>query len=125
MYCKANSDKLCIRRSRIPDAGLGVFAKRNLKAGELLENVPFIEVPSIVVYSQPNILQHYVFNSHNDDGNVIIAFGYGSMYNHSPTEPNVQYYINKKDRRRLLDFRALYDIPEGAELLINYGRKRP
>lgn len=114
--------KLAIRRSRIPGGGLGVFATAPIRKGELLEVCPFIEVPKTVVFGyENNLLQNYVFTSHNDPMMSLIVFGYGSMYNHSLDKFNVVYRINASNRKRFLDFIARYDIPAGTELFINYG----
>ena len=114
--------KLALGKSRIPNGGLGVFAKKPIQKGELLEVCPFIEVPKTVVFGyEDNLLQNYVFTSHNDPRMSLIVFGYGSMYNHSLDNPNVVYRINASNRKRFLDFIAMRDIPAGTELFINYG----
>ena len=112
--------KLCIRRSRIPKAGYGVFCTQPIRNGELVEVAPFIEVPRHIVYAGDNILWKYVFTSHNDPRSVILALGYGSMYNHS-SDPNVAHFVNHRDPKRLLSFRAIKDIPQGSELYLDYG----
>lgn len=112
---------LYIRRSRIPDAGYGVFCGKPIRAGDVIEVAPFIEIPREIVYANPNILWKYVFTSHNSPHKVILALGFGSMYNHSTTNPNVGHFINPHDPQRLLNFCALKDIPQGSELLLNYG----
>lgn len=112
---------LYISRSRIPGAGYGVFCGKDLQAGEIIEVAPFIEIPREIVYSDPNILWKYVFTSHNSPARVILALGFGSMYNHSSDNPNVGHFINQQDRHRLLNFCALDDIPKGSELLLDYG----
>lgn len=116
----AKPSSLCIRKSRIPNAGYGVFCNRPFRAGEVVEVAPIIEVPRSVVYTADNILWSYVFTSHNDPKCVVLALGYGSMYNHS-SKPNVGHFVNGYDPKRLLTFRAIKDIPEGAELLLDYG----
>jgi hypothetical protein len=85
MYFKVQGPrKLQIAKSRIAGGGYGVFAREDIRKGEILETAPFIEIPKEVVYtSQPNLLQDYVFTSHVNKGHVIVVFGYGSMYNHS------------------------------------------
>lgn len=115
-------DKLQIAKSRVQGGGYGVFAKKPLKRGELLEVCPFIEMPSNLVFGPgQNLLQNYVFTSHCKPHHVLVVFGYGSMYNHSNARQNVIYRINSDNKKRFLDFVALRDIPAGGECLINYG----
>lgn len=122
MYCKVSGPaKLKIAKSQVLNGGYGVFAKENIKKGEVLEVAPFIEVPRNIVYGQPkNMLQDYVFASHNKPNHVIICFGYGSMYNHA-LKNNVYYRISGCNPSRFFEFVAIRDIPKGDELLINYG----
>jgi len=121
MYIHYKSpEKIYLKKSNISNAGYGVFTKCFVRAGELLECAPFIELPREFLYLKPNILQNYVFSSHNNKNNVILVFGYGSMYNHS-LQPNARYTINDKNPTRFLDYSAIYDIPTNTELLINYG----
>jgi SET domain-containing protein len=114
--------KTHIRKSKIPGSGYGVFATHPIKKGEILECAPFIEVPRHMVFSFPNILQHYVYASPNRDL-IRIVFGFGSMYNHS-LDYNVRYHLNSKDSGRFVDYVAKKDIPAGGELLISYGKER-
>jgi uncharacterized protein len=119
--CK-DSKKLKIVKSRIRGGGYGVIATHPIRAGEVLEVCPFIEIPKHIVFDrEPNMLQNYVFTSHCKPNHALVVFGYGSMYNHSLKNPNVYYRINTYDKNRLLDFVALKDVPPGAELLVSYG----
>jgi hypothetical protein len=121
MYFKVRGPvKLQIAKSRVSGGGYGVFANANIKAGEVLEMAPFIEIPKQLVYRQANLLQDYVFTSHINKGSVIVVFGYGSMYNHT-LKNNVFYRVSKRNPERFLEFVALVDISRGTELLINYG----
>jgi len=114
--------KISIRKSRIPDAGYGVFCNKDLQAGEIVEVAPFIEVPRSIVYAADNILWKYVFTSHLDPRNVVLALGFGSMYNHS-SKPNVAHFVSERDPKRLLTFRAISSVPAGSELYLDYGPK--
>jgi SET domain-containing protein len=115
-------EKVYMAKSRIPGAGYGVHARKDLKAGELIETCPFIEVPYSIIYDRGNILQSYAFQSPNE-GMVIVVFGLGSMYNHSLSS-NVDYLVSSKDPSRLMDFVVSRDTPKGQELHINYGADR-
>jgi len=120
MHCP----KVIVKKSRIPKAGYGVFAAKNIKPGELLETAPFVEVPYGIVYNQPNILQYYVFESHLKPKHLIVVFGTGSMYNTSKN-PNAYPQINERDPDRLLDYVAVKPIRKGEEIFIDYGRDTP
>jgi SET domain-containing protein len=121
MYFKVPGPvKLQIAKSRVKNGGYGVYAKKNIRAGEVLEMAPFIEVPRNIVYGQKNLLQDYVFTSHLNKNHVIVVFGYGSMYNHS-LKNNAYYRISSHNPNRFLEYVALTDIPRGTEILISYG----
>ena len=113
--------KVVVAKSRVPGGGYGVFAKSDIREGEIIEQAPFIEIPSSLVYGgKKNLLQDYVFTSHIKPNHVIVVFGYGSMYNHSLNN-NVYYRISPKNPDRFLEYVALKPIRKGAELFINYG----
>jgi SET domain-containing protein len=110
--------KVYLKKSLIPGAGLGVFAASAFKKGDTVEIAPFIEIDHD--YSPKNRLNDYVFSSHLDPNKVLVVFGYGSMYNHSPNN-NVDYYRHSLEKERLLDYIAIKDIEKDQELYINYG----
>ena len=94
--------------------GKGVFAKKPIKKGSIVEESPFIAIYKDEVVGK---LLDYVFDL--DDHCYALCFGYGSIYNHSK-KYNVQYEINARIDSSLL-FRAKKDIEKGEELIINYG----
>ncbi len=106
-----------ITNSQILNAGLGVFAGKDYKKGDIVEIAPFLEVDLI---GNENILSNYQFQSHINSNKGVIIFGYGSMYNHS-SPPNLKYYYQDADSR-LVEFYATRDIKKGIELTINYGK---
>ena len=89
--------------------GRGVFASRNIKSGEKIEISPTIEVENI-----NGILKNYVFVSKNKH---YIAFGCGSMFNHSD-DANVDWAFN--DRNDIV-FVANKPIKKNEQMFINYG----
>lgn len=115
------NNKVYLATSLIPGAGYGVFAKRNLVQGELIEIAPFFEVTQEVVTIMPSRLRDYAFKSHLHPDKAIIILGYGSIYNHQP-RPNVKYVPYPGDPRRFIGFYALRDIPSDSELYVHYGR---
>jgi uncharacterized protein len=94
--------------------GRGVFATRAFAEGETVEVCPTIEFP----VGGADGLGDYVFES-TTEGMLLIALGYGMLYNHSD-DPNVDYY---EDAPGALEFIALRAIEPGEELTISYGEE--
>lgn len=124
------SDKVYISKSGIPDAGRGVYARRDIKKGEIVERCPIIEVPKHDVSKlKESILVTYFFYFGKSLQRLAIALGFGSIYNHSD-KPNSTYKIKSKEK--LIDFVALTDIKKDDEITFNYynrvnlkDKKRP
>ena len=96
--------------------GRGIFAIRNIKKGEFIEEAPVIVIPIIEwKLMKKSILSNYVFRWRE---NKALALGYGSLYNHSYT-PNARYLTNIENQS--IDFYAREDIQEGEEITINYN----
>jgi SET domain-containing protein len=97
--------------------GRGVFARRNIRKGTVIERAPVILVRTKEVFdnSAEPMLASYVFEWGKDT--VAVVLGYGSLYNHS-YQPNAEYY----DSGRLTQvFTALRDIRKGEEITVNYN----
>lgn len=113
------SDKIYISDSRIPKSGRGVFAKVDIKKGELIERCPVIEIPkSDVSNLKESALINYYFYYGTENERLAIALGFGSIYNHS-YEPNTTY--KKKPAEKVIDFVALQDIKKDDEITVNYN----
>ncbi|MEM7311903.1 MAG: SET domain-containing protein [Planctomycetota bacterium] len=97
--------------------GLGVFARRDISEGELIEEVPVLVVPENTFYSPQGTspLSDYVFVW--DDGLLALPLGFGALYNHSYS-PNA-YYEDTDDETKC--YVALRDIEQGEEITINYN----
>ena len=82
------SDAVMLKRAI--GKGRGVFARRAIKKGEVIEKVPVILIPKETVVGNAfgKVLDKYVFWWNNKT--LAISLGYGSMYNHSFT-PNAEY----------------------------------
>ena len=91
--------------------GRGVFASRDLSIDEIIEKSPFIEDK---LEKFIGISRDYVFNT--KDGNVVLGFGYASLYNHSE-EPNASWYF-ENDR---IVFKTTKPIKKDSEVLVSYG----
>jgi len=113
------SDKVYISKSGILDAGRGVYARRDIKKGEIIERCPIIEVPKHDVSNlKESILVTYFFYFGRSKERLAIALGFGSMYNHA-YKPNTTYKINQ--REMIIDFIALDDIKQDSEITFNYS----
>jgi SET domain-containing protein len=109
------SEAITVRK--IKGKGRGVFARRLIADGEIIERVPVIVVPAEQIrdaHGQDDLLR-YVYEW--GQGTVALALGYGSLYNHS-YEPNARY--EDLDGRTKL-FVALREIGAGEEITINYN----
>lgn len=96
--------------------GRGIFAGRNIKKGEFIEEAPVIVIPKNEwKLMKKNILSNYVFRWGDDKA---VALGYGSLYNHSYT-PNARYHTNIENQS--IDFYAREDISEKEEITVNYN----
>lgn len=122
------SDKVYVKQSKIPGAGRGVFARRNIKKGEVVEECPIIEIPAYNVASLgESVLVTYFFFYGFKKEKLLIALGFGSIYNHS-YKPNAAYEI--KDVEKMMVFTALTSIKKDNEVMFDYNRgntknKRP
>ena len=103
----------------IPKKGLGVFATKKIKKGEVVEECPVFslgddESPISVSFF------YYRFSYPKERGSKesVIPWGYGSLYNHDKT-PNTDW----RDHPEYMgfEFYSLSDIEVGEELTISYG----
>lgn len=90
----------------------GVFANRKYIINETIEICPCIKDQTNNIKGK---LVDYMFNYDNE--NVLIAFGFCSMYNHSD-DPNTGWTI--LDENKMI-MKAIKLINEGDEILISYG----
>ena len=107
-----HSDSIEVRR--IEDKGRGVFARRLIRKGEVIEKVPMLVLP-IAESTDASILSTYCFAWGRDT--VGLALGYGSIYNHS-FRPNARYDDVGPQTK---EFTALRDIQPGEEITVNYN----
>ena len=113
-----HSDLVEVRRvSNRGKGGRGVFARKDIDAGQVIERVPVILIPESQVFGADPIARRaariswYVFEwLETKRGYVALALGYGSIYNHSET-PNAAYEMEMPD---IITFRATQVIPGDA-----------
>lgn len=109
------SDRIYCKRTKT--RGRGVFARRAIEAGELIEEVPVIVLPANELHapSGTSPLANYVFHWHR--GQVALALGYGSLYNHSYA-PNARCQDIAPQTKRFI---ALRRIEADEEITFNYA----
>jgi uncharacterized protein len=110
-----HSDLIYVKR--VKGKGRGVFARRPIRQGTVIEKVPKMLVsPAMVVDGMKNPQLARLFFVH-DDKTLCVCLGYGSIYNHS-YEPNAIY---EDGPAATMIFRALRDIAPDEEICINYN----
>ena len=113
----SQSDSIEVKR--IKGKGRGVFARRAIRKGELIEKVPMLVLPAEQYHDSlgGTDLANYCFNW--KEGTVALALGYGSLYNHS-YKPNARYEDVWPQTK---EFTAIRDIEAGEEITVNYNGK--
>lgn len=104
----------CIEVKQVKGKGRGVFARRRIPKGAVIERVPMIVFPNEESEPGTNLFT-YLFTW--GKGTVGLALGYGSLYNHS-YRPNARY---DDVGRQTKVFTALRTIEEGEEITVNYN----
>ena len=113
------SDKVYIGKSRILKAGRGVYARCDIKKGEIIERCPIIEVPKYDMSKlRESILVTYFFYFGKNKNRLVIALGFGSIYNHA-YKPNARYKIRHTEKT--IDFISLSNIKKDDEITVNYN----
>ena len=106
-----------IEVKQIKGKGRGVFARRLIYDGEVIERVPVLVLPvgESRTASGPTPMSDYCFDWGR--GTVAVALGYGSLYNHS-YQPNARY---DDESGQTKVFMAIRDIAPGEEIVVNYN----
>jgi len=105
-----------IYAKRIRGKGLGVFARVDIDRDQVIERAPVVVVPTAEVRLAPGggVIGDYAFTW--GDGQLAIALGFGSLYNHA-VHPNA-IYEDRAPRTKV--FIARRRIHAGEEITINY-----
>lgn len=110
--------KKIITVKRTPKKGLGVFALRDIKEGEIIENAPALIFDTKGrKHLEKTLLSHYIYPWRSTRGAALVL-GYGSIYNHSYS-PNADWKQNFKTK--CMVYRAIQNIKKGEEILVNYN----
>lgn len=95
--------------------GRGIFASEDIKVDEIVEIAPILVLQfTDFIDTRWNLLFEYYFWL---DDEVVLALGYGSLYNHSK-EANTEYKIDIKNKS--ITFKTTREIKQGEELFFNY-----
>jgi SET domain-containing protein len=110
-----HSPLICVKRTK--GKGRGVFARRFIARGTLIEKVPLLLVPiSLIVggLRNPQLARFFFLR---DRKHLAVCLGYGSLYNHS-YRPNARY---EDGPGTTMLFKALRNIQAGEEICVNYN----
>jgi len=112
------NNKIEVRRS--PIHGWGVFAKEDIKAGEILEETYFLIIPMSANESS-SIFIDYRFNfPRTRPLYQVIPFGFACIYNHSD-KANAGWETDENND--LFVFFAIKDIKKDEEICTYYGNE--
>jgi SET domain-containing protein len=108
------SDLVCVRRTQ--GKGRGVFARKDIPKGTVIERAPVLLVPvqHLVGGLYSPVLARFFYLWNKTD--VAISLGYGSLYNHS-YRPNAEYCFGTMT----IIYAARRHIAKGEEITINYN----
>ena len=106
-----------IEAKRVKGKGRGVFARRLIRQGEVIERVPMLVLTAEEFEDRwaGTSLANYCFAWSR--GMMALALGYGSLYNHS-FQPNARYDDVGPQTK---EFTAMRDIAPGEEITVNYN----
>jgi len=101
-----------------PIHGIGCQATENIKANEIINIEPMIELEatSLGKYSK---IRNYVWGSSKKKDIVYLINGLGSYCNHN-NESNLIIEIDEDNL--MCNYKAKKDIKQGEELFVNYGK---
>jgi SET domain-containing protein len=110
-----HSDLIAVKR--IKGKGRGVFARRAIREGQVIERVPVLVLRLDEIRDADGWTGLAGFCFLWGEGTVALALGYGSLYNHS-FAPNSRY---DDEGQRVKVYTAIRDIDAGEEITINYN----
>jgi SET domain-containing protein len=104
--------------------GLGVFAREAIAEGETIEVCPLMSLGKTPGNKTQDPFFNYRFSwpregAHNGNHDFVVAWGYGSLYNHCAFNPNATWLDH--DDSKAFRFVAIRPIEPEEEICINYG----
>lgn len=109
-------DDMCVEMKPSPIHGRGMFAKRPIKSGQLIEAAPLIFFNRENDLTSNSVIKHYDMNIDGKTSSIML--GYATIYNHSD-DNNAKWLVNGDQ----IYITALRDIQTGDEVFVNYGPK--
>jgi hypothetical protein len=106
---------ICLGESELE--GLGVFATRDFKKGEVVEICPYLQIYKDHMNDECEV-GDYTFEF--DDESEVLMLGFGSMYNHKTGDFNLDYLYDEETD--MFEYSAVRDIKSGEELTVDYGQ---
>jgi hypothetical protein len=103
-------------KSKINGAGEGVYSKIYIPKNTIVEKANVLPVPSNNV--EKTELMDYVFNNPYKNGEFFVAFGFGSLYNHSDDPHMIYSYCPEQNK---MIFTSIKEINPNEEIYISYG----
>ena len=100
--------------------GLGVFAKMDIKKGEIIERCAYIIIDDDDL-KDDNRLNDYLFTSPDCSTDYLVMMGAGMLFNHG-APGNCEWEIDPSDNRFVI-FKAMDFIKAGSEILHDYGKE--
>lgn len=98
--------------------GRGVFALKDFKTGEIVENCPVLTLtPKERKECEKTMLNYYIY-PWKSLKSAAVVLGWGSIYNHSFT-PNADWKQNFKTNSMV--YKAIKPIKKGEEITVNYN----
>jgi hypothetical protein len=103
-----------------PDMGRGVFTRKAIAAGTIIESAPVIVMtPEERLHIDKTLLQHYIFEWQPDGQNLCcMALGLIPMFNHA-YQSNCEYFMEYDEQTMYVQ--AARNIEAGEELTVNYN----
>jgi hypothetical protein len=96
----------------------GLFAEKKYNKGDVIDNCPTIKIKHSDIDTVSR-LHDYVFQSYNEEEDVLVAMGYCGMVNHSYEKQNATWEISKDDST--IKLYTIRDVYPGEEFYVNYG----
>jgi len=105
--------------SETHDKGRGVFARRKILKGQVIERAPVVVIPGEQwTGMQETVLSNYAFDWGESEEHAAVALGYVSIYNHSYA-PNAA--LEEYTGEEIIEVIALRDIEPKEEIFVNYN----
>ncbi|MEZ4912989.1 MAG: SET domain-containing protein [Chitinophagales bacterium] len=105
--------------AKTAEKGRGVYAAHDIAAEETIEICPVLVLPQQQqIHLDKTLLYDYYFIWGENDTQIAIALGLGSIYNHH-YQPNAQYFSDYK--KQTLTYVSLRQINAGEEITVNYN----